>query len=170
MIDVEKLLSVLKAAPYVFLGLAIASGTALFAPPAFQSALGIVSLLSTHRVWVGGTFLVSMSIFVSAVGARATKLVSPVLLDQWNVRQHRKKLKVLSPPEQKVLAAYLNANTTTLPQPYSNGVVGGLVAKKILYWASNIGHPGTTAFDCNLQPWAWQELRKHPEHVGLPRK
>lgn len=165
---VKYLLSVLKFAPHVFFGLAVASGIALFAGPSFTAALGIDPLLREDRVWVGVTFLVSVSVFVSATGAHLLHLLGPPLLDRWNERQWRKELGVLSPPEKQVLAEYLRENTTTRAQPISDGVVGGLVGKGILYRSSNVGHRGSSSFDFNLQPWAWRHLRKHPELVQAP--
>jgi len=169
MVDIDKLLSALKVAPYVFLALAVASGIALFSPPSVQTTLGLDSLLVLYRGWIGATFLLSTSVFLSAMGAHVVRLFGPALRESWNTRQYRKDLTILSPPEQEVLAKYLRANTTTLSHHVSDGVVGGLVAKHILYRASNIGHPGSMSFDFNLQPWAWEELRRRPVLVGLPR-
>ena len=166
-LDPAKLVSALKFAPHVFFGLALASGLLLFTPASLASALGLTPLLSNYRVWVGAVFLVSISVSVSAALAGLLNAFSPALRDRWNERQWRKELQVLTPPEKEILSEYVRDNTSTLPQPISNGVVGGLVGKGILYRASNVGHPGSTSFDYNLQPWAWRHLRQHPELVGV---
>ncbi|MEE3718125.1 superinfection exclusion B family protein [Tumidithrix elongata RA019] len=171
MSNIEKILpSVLQASPYVILGITIASGISLFAPISILESLGIVDLLANNRSWIGGTFLLSISILLSMIIVNGIKLITPALIKNWNVRQYRKELSVLSPPEKQILVEYIRKNTTTLPQRMQDGVVGGLVAKNILYWASNIGHPGSTMFDCNIQPWVWERLHRRPELVDLVKE
>lgn len=166
--NIEKiLLSVLQAAPYIFLGLAIASGISLFSPISILEALGILDLLANNRGQIGIIFLLSICMFLSLIIVNGFKLILPGLIENWNVCQYRKKLSVLSPPEKKLLAKYITENTTTLPQSMQDGVVGGLVAKKILYWAANVGYPGSTSFDCNMQTWAWKRLNQCPRLVDL---
>lgn len=166
--DYSKLFSALKLPPQIFLGIALASGLVLFTPAQFTGTLGFDSLLTTYRAWIGAAFVLSSSIFLAAIAARTVPFFGRVLRDRWNVRQYEKRLRVLSPPEQAILAEYVQNNTTTRDFPISDGVVGGLVARKILYLASNIGHPGSTSFDYNLQPWAWAALKRHPELVIPP--
>ncbi len=43
----------------------------------------------------------------------------------------------------------------------SDGVVGGLLTKRILYRSSSLSLSYTT-FAYNLQPWAWEYLNSHP--------
>jgi hypothetical protein len=170
MVDVAKLLSSLKLPPSVFFGLALASAIVLFAPESVIAALGLGPLIVAYRPWIGVTFLVSLAVFLSLTLARLGALLGPALLERWNERQWRKELAVLSPPEKRVLAEYVRENTTTCSHHVSDGVVGGLVAKGILFRASNFGHPGSTSFDYNLQPWAWRHLMKHPELVDAPAR
>lgn len=163
--DYSKLLSALKLPPQIVLGIALASGLVLFSPAQFTAKLGFDSLLSTYRVWIGAAFLLSSSIYLVGVAARTVPFFGRVLRERWNVRQYRNTLRLLSPPEQRVLAEYVRNNTTTRSQHMSDGVVGGLVGKRILYMASNFGHPGSQSFDYNLQPWVWEALKGHPELV-----
>jgi hypothetical protein len=67
----------------------------------------------------------------------------------------------LSEPEKRVLCQFLHNETTTRDLPISDGVVGGLVAKGILFHSSNFAdhHLGSAH---NVQPWAWEYLNSHP--------
>lgn len=163
------LLSLLQASPYLFLGIAIASGISLFAPIIILESLGIIDLVANHRSIIGLTFLISISILLSTIIANGVKLIKPALIESWNVSQYKKELFALSLPEKKILAQYVQGNTTTLPQSIRDGVVGGLVGKKILYWSSNISHPsyGDILFDCNIQPWAWKKLNQCPKLINI---
>lgn len=165
----KTLLSVLQASPYLFLGIAIASGISLFAPIIILESLGIIDLLANHRSIIGLTFLISISILLSTIIANGVKLIKPFLIQSWNVSQYKKQLFALSLPEKKILAQYIQGNTTTLPQSMQDGVVGGLVAKKILYWSSNISHRsyGDILFDCNIQPWTWKKLNQSPQLIDI---
>jgi hypothetical protein len=166
--DYSKLLSALKLPPYIFLGIALASGLVLFTPAQFTVRLGFESLLGVYRARIGVAFVLSSSIFVVAIAAKTVPFFGRVLRERWNARHNQKRLAALSPPEQRVLAEYLKNNTTTRAQHISDGVVGGLAAKRILYQASSAGHPGSLSFDYNLQPWAWEFLKQHPELVMKP--
>jgi hypothetical protein len=169
MFDFSKLLSALKIAPYAMVGVAISTGIALFAPAAFVSRLGLDTLVGTYRPWIGATFLVSTVVFLSFVSGRAGTMLWPIVLDRWNVRQLRKELHCLSLPEQSLVAEFVDNETTTQCYFIGDGVVGGLVGKGILYRSSNVGRPGSTSFDHNIQPWAWKYLRQHPDLVAAGR-
>ncbi|MBU2802589.1 hypothetical protein HFV02_10085, partial [Acidithiobacillus caldus] len=46
----------------------------------------------------------------------------------------------------------------------ASGVVGGLVAEEIIYRSSSMGQFGAY-FSYNIQPWAWDYLRKNPHLI-----
>jgi hypothetical protein len=71
----------------------------------------------------------------------------------------------LTPDEQLVLAPYIFGRETTQNFHLENGVVGGLVAKGILYHASRMGHL-RTGFAFNLHDWARDYLTAN-QHLLL---
>ena len=150
---------------HAFAAIAIASAIVLFTPASALQILGLDAIRATHRTWIGGAFVLSAALFFTSVAGRLAQLVAPDLIQRWNASQQRKALHTLSRPEREVLAEYLLHDTSTRSFAISDGVVGGLVAKRILYRASNVGHPGSMSFDHNLQPWAWDYLRRHPALV-----
>jgi hypothetical protein len=161
--DLAKFLPVLKFAPHVFFAIAGASGLSLFGPAWFINRLGLEPILAAHRTWIGVSFILSATLFVSSLGARFIDVLKPILVEGWHVYLWKRNLTGLSPPEKRLLAEYLSQDTTTLSHRISEGVVNGLVGKNILYRASNFSHPGSMSFDYNVQPWAWRYLRRHPE-------
>jgi len=74
----------------------------------------------------------------------------------------RAQLQSLSPVEKSLLVGYLKRATNTLYFPLENGVVAGLVARRILFRPTNTFNlVRGCAF--NLSPWAREELETHPE-------
>lgn len=70
-------------------------------------------------------------------------------------------LKQLTPVECKYLANYIFKQTQTAYFSPSDGVVGGLESKGILYRSSNLGRVHNFAY--NIQPWAYEQLSKNPQ-------
>lgn len=69
-------------------------------------------------------------------------------------------LKQLTPVECTYLANYIFKQTQTAYFAPSDGVVGGLESKGILYRSSNLGRVHKFAY--NIQPWAYEQLSKNP--------
>jgi Super-infection exclusion protein B len=155
----KQIVEAFKLGPYVFFAVALASGAVLFGSPEFAKRLGVDSVLAAQRVWVGGTFLLSSTLFVSSIAARFWKTLSPILVERWNNRQRIKTLLAITAQERDILAEYVRANTSTRYYPPNDGVIGGLVGKGILYRSSNIG--SMDSFPYNVQPWAWKYLERN---------
>ena len=73
----------------------------------------------------------------------------------------------LTADEKQMLRPYIFAGENTVYESIYDGVANGLVAKRILYRASNLSVPGTPGvlFPFNLQPQARIELTKHPDFL-----
>ena len=72
-------------------------------------------------------------------------------------------LKNLTPVECKYLVNYVFKQTQTAYFAPSDGVVGGLESKGILYRSSNLGRVHKFAY--NIQPWAYEQLRQNPQFL-----
>jgi len=70
-------------------------------------------------------------------------------------------LKQLTPVECTYLANYIFKETQTAYFAPSDGVVGGLESKGVLYRSSNLGRVHKFAY--NIQPWAYEQLSKNPQ-------
>ena len=71
-------------------------------------------------------------------------------------------LRELSREEKCVLSPYVFGDATSQPFAIQDGAVGGLVAKGILYRASNFGSY-SAEFAFNIQPWAFTYLKAHTQ-------
>ena len=63
--------------------------------------------------------------------------------------------------EREVLAKYVAEDTTTLAFEIRDGVVNGLVGKGVLFRSSSLTNPMSYDLDTNIQPWAWEYVKKH---------
>lgn len=163
--DFSKLTEWLKLKPRYLVALGIASGLLLFLPDRFLLSLGLSELSASFRPWIGGVFLLStvllLTHFLSKIGTPVQEKIEEALA----VRGWAKRLKELTPEEKAHLQQYIQGNTQTRYYDLSDGVVKGLVAKKILYRATSLGQG--EAFAYNMQPWAWRRLKKRPDILAL---
>ena len=162
MIDISKALEWFKLSPRNLTGLAIISGMYLLLGPRQLAYLGLMSINTQARPWIAVVFLVS-------VGLLLAHLLSDLVTigrKWWKQRMKSKSLKAelhkLSPEERAILATYVRRETKTLRLGINSGVAGGLEAAGIIYQSSSIGSM-STGIAYNIQPWAWDYLREHPE-------
>lgn len=77
-------------------------------------------------------------------------------------------LGVLSPPEKALLREYLVQDTRTIRAPTLAGAALGLEhAEIIAIYREPVPAPGAPDFVLGLNAWAWEQLRSHPELVGI---
>ena len=94
-------------------------------------------------------------------------MVGP-LAESWMFKRNALEiLSELTAKEKQFLRAYIDDGENTKHAPINDGVACGLVAKKILYRASNLSLPGMPGmiFPYNMQPHARKILRKKPELI-----
>jgi len=82
-----------------------------------------------------------------------------------NKKKRKEALLSLSRVEKEILAMYLGWDTTTIAFDLRDGIVNGLIGKKILYRSSNATNPMTYKIDTNIYPWAWDFLQKNPNFL-----
>ena len=81
-----------------------------------------------------------------------------------------KALAALSPPAKALLRRFLERDTRTLREASVSGVAIGLELADVISIAREPAPAaGGAAFELAINPWAWEQLRRHPELVGAPR-
>lgn len=162
MLDIGKLIDALELPVRTLAGLVLATGLLLFGPEAFVSRIGLSGFLKEYRTWIGLTFLVSASTVFVAITGPVWSVMSSEVKQRWIAFRHRGYLKDLTVGEKEVLRGYLEEGTRTRHFWLGDGNVRELEAHGILRRASNVGSSGA-GFPYNVQPWAWDYLKKHPE-------
>lgn len=148
----------IKLPPKYIFALSIVSGFVLFGPTSINKGLGLDLFLNDYRKFVGVFFLLTVFLlFAHIIGFLKERYEK-----HKNNKKLRKRLFDLTDEEKKVLSQYLDDNTRTEYFNFTDGVILGLVDEYILYRVSNSSDM-PPVFPFNIQPWAWDYLRKHPE-------
>lgn len=160
--DLSKIAEWINLKPRFWFGILLLSSSLLFLPSESLDRLGLKDFRDSQRSWIGLVFLGSI-VFLGSYAAEEVWITGKkIYLERRQLKSWHDQIANLSPPEKLVLREYIENQETTRYFEISDGIVNGLVAKKILYCASNIG-AYYTSFPFNLQPWAWKHLNEHPE-------
>lgn len=134
----------------------------LFGEASLLQKIGLAEARETFRLWIGILWLLSVSLVVTELFYPIYKWISQKIEFRVNLKEMHKRLHHLSPDEKEFLAVYIINNTKTQSADISDGVANGLKGLNIIYRASNVAYHFKT-FPFNIQPWAWEYLKEHPE-------
>ena len=157
----EALDSFRKLTPVPLLALGFATAVILFAPEQLSGTLGIDQFRKDCRFWIGVVFISSWCYLVAhSIWWGRGSLIA------WRKTRHAKQvreqyLQELTPAEKKCLQPYIRQEKNTRHFDCTNGIVGGLHAKGILFRSSNMMEIDKMPY--NLQPWARKYLTVHPQ-------
>lgn len=165
--DLNKINEIARTIATYWPALLVASTLLLFLPPNILEILGLNLWLESYRPWTGAVWLATLSIGAVQWGRPIGSWLYKKM--RWHLTTRPrlvKQLENLSPDEKIFLAVYLLADTKVQYADINDGLVGELVSAKIIRRASQLSvyH---TRFAFNIQPWAWDALRKNPELVGV---
>jgi len=157
----EKLMRVtdyFRKIPVAFLiAIIFVLGLILFLPSEIAKTLAIDKFRDTYRVFLGPTFLLT----VAFLGARIfTSLMKSYSKKQY-IKIKQESLYKLTPEEKGYLVPYIKGQKNTIYVGIDDGIMNGLVAKKITYRAANMGNL-LEGIAFNLQPWAREYLEENP--------
>jgi len=156
--SIAKILDIFrKLAPVPLLALGIASAIILFAPLEFVENLGVDSFRKEYRAVIGVVFLMSWSYLL----AHLIWWIRGKIVARFKLRQIRSYLYDLTPEEKHLLAPYILNDKTSQYFDYGDGVVMGLINKRIIYQASSL--TGPFKFPGNICTWARRYLKQHQE-------
>jgi len=150
-----------------FIAIVLVLGLCLFVSEGIARTLAIDEFRDKYRVFLGPTFLLA----VSFSGARLFTFFIQSRSRNHNRKARQKALHELTPEERGYLVPYVLDQQNTIYVGLDDGVMGGLVVKKITYRASNMGDV-LKGFAFNLQPWARAYLEDNCElldgYIGEP--
>lgn len=164
---IGKIIETLKLGPRYLFAVVVASGLLLFLPESAMPWFGLDGPVEQYRSWIGGAFVVSSS-FLGALGiAAAVKpLKREITWHLFHLPRGIRRLKNATPDESRFLANYLLKESRTQYAPMNSGLTSELEGARIIRRASNLSTYHVN-FAYNIQPWAWDYLKKHPETVGI---
>lgn len=128
----------------------------LFLPAKIAQTVAVDEFREEYRIFLGPTLIMVTAIFI----ARAYVLSEDGIRGYLARRRRDAQLRELTQEEVILVARMLSE--TTIYVPLSDGVMGGLVAKRIAYRASSIA-AHYTSFAYNLYPWVREYAQANPE-------
>lgn len=153
--------AVLKVGVPIFFAAFVATAIALFLPDSAAKILGIVDFRQTYAAYLGGTLIASASL-LAAYGISALSSIFYSRLDEQRMRRNYLRiLRELTTEEKLFLRPYISENENTSYRAISDGIAGGLTAKRLIYRAANISHGFN--FPYNLQPVVRRLLNENPD-------
>lgn len=159
--DISRVADWLKLPTKTLAALCFVAAILLFSSTEFLSTVGLADLVETYRGYVGGVFLITLSlVFVNAAAATWT-FFRPWVVQAYLIWQGKKRLQSLTPDEKAILAYYIQNQTRSQSLDIKSGTVNALQRDKIILRGSNLGT--YFGFDFVIQPWAWEHLNNHPE-------
>lgn len=159
--DPSRFLEALKLGAVPLFAVVIATSLALFSPAWLLATLGMEDLKGL-RPWIGSAWVLALALLVAQGIAKGLPRIRKKWLHRKAMGFRRKYLDSLTPEEQAILAVYISQNTRTQSLPFNNGVVSGLEEVGVIYRAASVSEFAEN-FAFNIQPWAWDYLRGHPE-------
>lgn len=138
------------------------SGALLFGPDLFLKRLGLDLFIAEYRKYIGVVFLGVNVLILAHVFVFIYSYFSKIIKNMLFLRAKRKRLYSLTDEEKRILSGFVSKNTRSQDLECTNGVVLGLEIEKIIVRVSSLSSY-FTEFPYNIQPWAWEYLKEHPE-------
>jgi hypothetical protein len=163
----KPLIDWLKQPPRVVAAAAALCAFLLFTPKIITDTFKVTKFRDQFEAYIGFFLLLCIALLCVHILA----IVFSTVRKKWyNFRVKRiriQKLCELTEEECDILRYYIKNQTKTQSLSISCGVTAGLEADKIIARSTTLGG---TAFDFNIQPWAWKYLNEHPKVIGLKKE
>ncbi len=165
----ERLISTFnKAAPAPTFGIAIATTLVIFLPDSLADTLGILEFRISNQGAIGWVFILTCSYLVANVLWKIKDVISDKITKYTSTIAYQKKLHDLTASEKSYLLEFMDGENT-LNISVGDGVVGGLLAKGIVFQSSDM-FDMERGIPYNLQTWARKYLSEHPEYLEGAKK
>lgn len=145
----------------LFFSVALLLAFIIFMPLNWADLLGISEFRINYRIWIGPAFLLVLAMLSSHIFSFLKVSASDFQLK----RERIGLLTTLTHDEKDYLREFIDKDTSTISKDISDGVIGSLNSKGIVYRTSNIGLHYRT-FPFSLQPWARALLKKKTKLLG----
>jgi hypothetical protein len=161
--------SLKQTRPAIFSGLAIACGIIIFGNSNFLETIGLLAFREENRSYIGGIFVISLSILSSQFIVLMIQFFKS-LLKKYKEKKNQKtrmaamisNLESLTPGEKSYLCPFILNQQASVNFLMEDGIKGSLDNKTILIQASNLGDM-LSGWAYNLQPWAREHLENNSE-------
>jgi hypothetical protein len=133
----------------------------------FNTLLNYLDLNNFIQTSLTYISIITILSFCSFISSPLLNLISFIYRKSIYKRKIISYIKKLTKDEKMLLQKYIIEDISVQYFPISNGVIGSLKNKELVYMNSTIGTYGSTEFAFNIQEIPLEILRKHPEYVDL---
>lgn len=134
----------------------------VFSPDSIQNSLGVSEAVEKWRAYLGTSWLLAVSLlsmrFLTIFLSRSQKFFA----DRKSRKRRIQLLEQLTEEEKGYLVQFIEFGKNTIYVGLDDGIMGGLVAKRICYQATG-QYDVLKGMAFNLQPWARAHLGEKPE-------
>ena len=163
--DFTKFLNALRLPSSAWLAVLISSSILFLLPNEILQELGLDTVLSVGKIYVGLALLVS----VSVLGSRLLEPIGTYLRDRIKesvlLRRWQNNIHDLTPRHKEILHRYLSLNRKTQALRIDDGDIGYLISQKIIFQSSKVSDETMMRFDFSIQTWAWDYLKQNPHLI-----
>ena len=153
----EALNAIHRVPTQLLIVLAVASSFILFIPEDLAVTLAVDEFRKSYRIYLGPGLVVVGAWLV----ARLLAAIARPLQERKKLRKLHEGLSTLTPQEKGYLVAFIHDENTTINVPVEDGIIGGLLARRIVFRSSNV-FDFVDGVPYNLQPWARARLLANP--------
>ena len=157
----ETLLQAVKLRPRHLLGLGFVCLVVVVMPRPWREYLGYEAVTQAYRGWISLAGLVLMAYGVVMAAADTWPSVMRWYNGWWFKGKAPDVLAKLSRQEKEYVAKYLAQDASSLNFCLGDGIVNGLVQKRVVTRVSNVSVEDDE-FAFNLEPWVIETLKRHP--------
>lgn len=137
----------------------------LFLPNAWLSKIMILDIRNSYGVYIGTTFVFSVSFLVATALNKLWAIwFGPMLKESINIWYYKRDAKNLTKDEKEVLRRFIENGTRSTSLSIQDATVLGLQQRNIIIRVGSIGiSGGGFYFPFNIQPWAWKFFNNNKE-------
>ena len=157
--------SILKLPTKIIASLALASGAVLLLPQSVIDRLFLSNIKAEYGLYIGLTFIVSVSILTSTIVINITKIIKRKLLVRKRAKGRDEFLRNLDSEDKSLLREMLRSPNKTMDLPMHNGTVIKLRHADIICPAgsNHLVDPFEMRIPYFIQPWAVLEFNKNSD-------
>lgn len=148
----------------------VASAFLVLAPLEWLEALSLTAVRTVYQLFFATALVLSGAYLIVAIAMGIWEYVGKRLRWHFNERRMRKNLQDLTADERVLLRPFVFDGQSKIQMPMNDGTVNLLEVKTVLLRSSTLSYHGGY-FDYIIQPWALEELKRHPELLAeLPEE
>lgn len=141
-------------------GISLITGFLLFGSDNLIDNVGLLEFVERYRMWIGIVFLSSTAFFIVHFIIGIWDSIKQGNTRRGISKMQKERLRNLTPAEKQVLRFYFVHNTRSQNLSFMNGTVRELEHLRIIYRPSNLGRGYDMQMSYNIQPFAWDYLKK----------